>query len=155
MYNCVQHTCDCWSVIYMSSRDLYLNNCVIFYAIDFPFPSLNLHLFLLSFCPMLLDIYQNPVWFSDLGHTVHFNLSIWEINLWKNELKSEVRQLECRPADRLTIHGGLMRTHPQVNGTKADRFHCLVCWLESITSGSCAHISTVISPHAAKADIQK
>lgn len=112
--------------------------------------------FFLSFsCPVLLDIYQNPVWFGDLGHTVHFNLSIWEINLWKNELKPEVGQLECRPADRLTVHGGLMRTHPQVNGTKADRLHCPVCWLESITPGSCTHIFTIISPHAAKAVIQK
>lgn len=96
---------------------LFLFSLFIFY----PFPP---PIFPLSPHPTLVDIYQNPVWFSDLGHTVHFNLSIWEINLWKNEWKSEVRQLEHRPADRLTVGGGLMRAHHQANGTKADRLHC-------------------------------
>lgn len=54
---------------------------------------------------------------------MHFNLSIWEINLWKNEWESEVRRLERRPADRLTVRGGLMRAHHHANGTKADRLH--------------------------------
>lgn len=82
---------------------------------------------------------------------MHFNLSIWEINLWKNEWKSEVRQLERRPADRLTVGGGLMRAHHQANGTKADRLH----WLESITSGRCASFPATALPHAAWAAVQE
>lgn len=40
----------------------------------------------------LVDTDQNPGWLSDPGHTGHWSLSIWGINLWKNEQEAGARQ---------------------------------------------------------------
>lgn len=49
-----------------------------------------------------------------------------KFNLSKNKRESEVSRLESRHADRLTIHGGLMRARGQVDGTKTDGLHRLI-----------------------------
>lgn len=57
------------------------------------------------------------------------DLSFVRFNLSKNEPESEVSRLESRPADRLTVHGGLMRAARPSERNKGRR----ITWTHLLT----------------------